>query len=645
MKKTTLILSSSLFSLCAMAVTDINGIDLASLPTKVDGVYSIVENTNSANTPAGRYVFEMDDLMLVNKTTGARHLSTDVIIDTNGKTGLQFVSDAKVNNFAVGATYNYLGFNGVNIVGGGEISFSTTEQATPIWFGSFSIDGTTVNMNVEDKILKTGDNKITITNGAIVNWNSSTPTQKWSQVTGQFSNNDTQTTFTSAGSARNTLNFMSGALTYIEGVGDVLYNFGINSLIDVKFDQSLGDDIIVYNSVKTGLVGGAVIHLEKDRKITYQSAINNVAAIRELKGKGSGTFVFDFDGTMAGAVAQTDNNDKFTVEIESGRNVVMNGRYGTNSSHLTLNENATLYTTPQTNTGGTSGNNHLAKLTMKTGSQFTVEAGLRFRGGDIDGDIIVNGSGRNSAKQDADDFMLGLYGGDFVFRENATLSQAYLSNGALNWTYITKWSTGFLEITKLITNSAKGSINLGNKLAIARGTTFVMNTTDAYIIGSGEAWNATSQATSVFNLIDYFNVAETENVHTRFEINAANNIGAISFDVARVVEIAFGENGSLVLGEEAGEYFNSLRGNYLVEDCILLDGLVYEQLKIYDFSEEDLKKYFSVLDSELYKLDIKAVDGEANAFWVNTVAVPEPAEWAMIFGAIALGFVAYRRRK
>ena len=29
----------------------------------------------------------------------------------------------------------------------------------------------------------------------------------------------------------------------------------------------------------------------------------------------------------------------------------------------------------------------------------------------------------------------------------------------------------------------------------------------------------------------------------------------------------------------------------------------------------------------------------------DRIAVPEPAEWAMIFGAIALGFVAYRRRK
>ena len=32
-------------------------------------------------------------------------------------------------------------------------------------------------------------------------------------------------------------------------------------------------------------------------------------------------------------------------------------------------------------------------------------------------------------------------------------------------------------------------------------------------------------------------------------------------------------------------------------------------------------------------------------FWLNAVAVPEPAEWAAIFGAIALGLAVYRRRK
>ena len=63
---------------------------------------------------------------------------------------------------------------------------------------------------------------------------------------------------------------------------------------------------------------------------------------------------------------------------------------------------------------------------------------------------------------------------------------------------------------------------------------------------------------------------------------------------------------------------------------ITLNGKTYEKGQwddIIEFSEHIITK-----------------DGTQYAgFYINTV-VPEPAEWAMIFGAIALGFVAYRRK-
>ena len=646
MKKTTLILSSSLFALCAMATVDISGLELSKLPTKVDGAYSITTDTYG-ETGAGRYVFESNDLTYVHRRNSARHLSSDIIIDSNGKTGIQFVTDSNVPHFGEiynGIGYNYFGFNGVQFTGGGEISIEATEQATPVWLGAMTFDNVTANMNLGEYVLKTGTNEITIKNGSTLNWNTTTPTQLWSQSTGKYSTNTAQTRFISSGSLRNTLNMMSGALTYIEGVGDVLLNICTGSdLIDLKFDESLGDDIIMYNNHNDGLYSNGKVHSEAGRKITYVSALENKAALRMLVGTGDGTFVFDFDGVMAGGVGQSGNSDKFTVEIAAGRNISTTNRYGTNSSHLILHENAVLTSLPKTNTSSTTGNNHVAKLTMKEGSQLIINAGFRFRGGEINGDIFVNGTGRNTNKS-ADDFTLGFYGGEFVFGENATLTQQYQSAGVHNWTYIAN-NKGVIDSTKIITNSAKGSINLGNMLSVARGTVFVMNSTDAFIIGSGEAWQAISQATSVFNFTGYFDQAATAGLHTRFEINAANNIGAFSFDVARVLEIAFGENGSLVLGEEAGEYFNSLRGNYLVEDCIIIDGLAFEQLKVYDIAKADLEKYFSVLDEEKYRLSIEAVDGEANAYWVNAVVVPEPAEWAVILGIATILFVAYRRRK
>ena len=41
---------------------------------------------------------------------------------------------------------------------------------------------------------------------------------------------------------------------------------------------------------------------------------------------------------------------------------------------------------------------------------------------------------------------------------------------------------------------------------------------------------------------------------------------------------------------------------------------------------------------------IEEIENGSGIYTIYT-QVPEPAEWAMIFGAIALGFVAYRRRK
>jgi len=36
--------------------------------------------------------------------------------------------------------------------------------------------------------------------------------------------------------------------------------------------------------------------------------------------------------------------------------------------------------------------------------------------------------------------------------------------------------------------------------------------------------------------------------------------------------------------------------------------------------------------------------GGSDGYWVSTV-IPEPAEWAAIFGALALGFAAWRKRR
>ncbi len=46
-----------------------------------------------------------------------------------------------------------------------------------------------------------------------------------------------------------------------------------------------------------------------------------------------------------------------------------------------------------------------------------------------------------------------------------------------------------------------------------------------------------------------------------------------------------------------------------------------------------------------WKWEAAQIDGRDGYYLISKTAVPEPAEWATIFGAIALGFAMYRRRK
>ena len=78
------------------------------------------------------------------------------------------------------------------------------------------------------------------------------------------------------------------------------------------------------------------------------------------------------------------------------------------------------------------------------------------------------------------------------------------------------------------------------------------------------------------------------------------------------------------------------------------------EVRIYNFKEETIKvggkESEVIVGIESY---VKLYDGAGTLLgnatlsngWITLVAVPEPAEWAMIFGALALGLAMYRKRK
>ena len=82
-------------------------------------------------------------------------------------------------------------------------------------------------------------------------------------------------------------------------------------------------------------------------------------------------------------------------------------------------------------------------------------------------------------------------------------------------------------------------------------------------------------------------------------------------------------------------------------DSMLVGGSVNRYIKLANYVDGALKIGTKLdVDEEGYVFGIYGADGEMYFQAADgSIVIPEPAEWAMIFGAIALGFVAYRRRK
>ena len=122
----------------------------------------------------------------------------------------------------------------------------------------------------------------------------------------------------------------------------------------------------------------------------------------------------------------------------------------------------------------------------------------------------------------------------------------------------------------------------------------------------------------------FLNPSESGN---SLEINLMNDTAKLIFDAEKTtINISNGTSLKITgfadnkvnIGTEADSYNNLL--------AALKDG----RLEIYDTSDKQLLA------------DVIGIDSNG---WLTITAVPEPAEWAAIFGAIALGLALYRRRK
>lgn len=516
---------------------------------------------------------------------------------------------------------NQLGFSGFKIVGGDTTSSLTISEYTGgsykaghvrVTFSGtlFSVDKANVTLTDLQIGFATNENtglpnatagRINLTGGATINYN----------IGALYSMDLNSTALTDVNNDLG-MSFISSDKT-----GKVV--FGENALLNnMTFNGvavTLGD-----NTSFTGTNVLANVTLNKDA--SFEKIGGSGLILNEVAGKSITVTVGS--GTLAGDIFTRNHTLKVTGDVTTATRA--------SASHLHITSTGSI-TSKQ-------GSNNLNSLVIETGGVLSIlgtgsdagAGGLALRGNsNIDGSIIVAG-GRTHPTAPADQYSFAIQGYTTTFGANATLDQT---------TYDAVKDTYFSKGAKVVSNSAKGALKLANILKIGGSARLVLNTTDAWISGyASEACGATSQATSVFAIVDHYD--ETASTLAVIEINAENNIGGFLFDAADSrLKLHFGEDGSLVLGES--ESVQSLSGSALDSASIVLSSELTNKLRVYDLTEEEINKYFTTDSSDLIIEAVKQADG---SYFVNVVSnVPEPATCAAILGGLAIAFALIRRRR
>ena len=126
-------------------------------------------------------------------------------------------------------------------------------------------------------------------------------------------------------------------------------------------------------------------------------------------------------------------------------------------------------------------------------------------------------------------------------------------------------------------------------------------------------------------------------------VNATNHFGSLKVAGNMNVTFSLSDDANVVLSFDS--FDDSSTGRLIIEN--------YSENRVFVANESEfptsLKVSAITADGTTYsESDLFFVAGifeGVNGFWLNTTAVPEPAEWAAIFGALALGLAMYRRRK
>ena len=460
------------------------------------------------------------------------------------------------------------------------------------------------------------------------------------------------------GKKDNTMKSMSSTASYIHFFGP--YQNGANSgIIDIAAESGEADAMNfagkfymnLANLKITNSVGGknATANLKFDIFELWSMAIAPNNQIQSISFENVKASVTTANGAIIGSTGYNYTPNAASINVAANAEVAWNGAQ-------TVEQNGIINVMGSyTNAGA---------LTLKKGGQAIVDSGATYNinaGGTVAGSITTSGTlnvaGGTTFSNGAS---IDVIDGNVVFADDTkfgTTAAINISGGTVTATKDLEFgsiiSTGgkLVQTTgdgiKIIGNSTlsdNGVWDIKNKVQVNGGASFTLDNSNLNLSGTNQRFILVNDGTITLNQM--------------YKTSRAGGAIPIVFTGTK--------SGTLIIGGDISlEFINNINdkvANIVLanEDAVLRLVSVDDTLKfkndnglaIFNFrenaifvgdsateSELALVKLYSGMDDSSYIGTAKLVNG-----WL-TAAIPEPAEWAAIFGGIALAIAVYRRRR
>ena len=320
-----------------------------------------------------------------------------------------------------------------------------------------------------------------------------------------------------------------------------------------------------------------------------------------------------------------------SINIDNYANVTWNGNinlvgYGminlTGQGNFVQNGDVSLGAKTANNAGGT--------INIYGGSTYTIKSGA----------ITMNkGSNLNIFGTLATSSSLTFDGKGIVTsvgEVKQTAGELKITDSSVSLSENSRWEIG----EKLTVGSSSGVASLSTTdtskiLLTTGGRVLVLDPNSTLNLGSEDAivgYNTSTKAESYIAVV----VAGSQS-HT-MNISADQHFSYIN--------ILAGSNLDITVSNDAHLYLdNSYNAFQFGNESASMRIFDFQEGQIYvgngDSARERIEQHVTLYDADKNFLgSATVVNG-----WISLVAVPEPAEWAMILGVLALGFAIYRRRK